>query len=243
MGFGRVFLTIFVLALVEVMVLAAVADFIGWPITILMVVVTALLGTALFRSQGLQTWQRLNQRMNQGEIPGRELAEGMMLLLGGAFLWPRDGGHDDAAHPPIHPVRDGGGLSGDEARLYELVARRFLACCGRNAEGSETVVKLDLAGEEVRSASDLPPTSLRYRLPYTSGFGTFRIGVLMGSNFLEPLLSNNAFKPTVVPCRKKSTLDSSSLLKFLFTTSITANSGSDGVVGILSIITAFPISS
>ena len=86
MGFGRVFLTIFVLALVEVMVLAAVADFIGWPITILMVVVTALLGTALFRSQGLQTWQRLNQRMNQGEMPGRELAEGMMLLLGGAFL-------------------------------------------------------------------------------------------------------------------------------------------------------------
>ena len=76
MGFGRVFLTIFVLALVEVMVLAAVADFIGWPITILMVVVTALLGTALFRSQGLQTWQRLNQRMNQGEMPGRELAEG-----------------------------------------------------------------------------------------------------------------------------------------------------------------------
>lgn len=86
MGFGRVFLTIFVLALVEVMVLAAVADFIGWPITILMVVVTALLGTALFRHQGLETWQRLNRRMNQGEMPGRELAEGMMLLLGGAFL-------------------------------------------------------------------------------------------------------------------------------------------------------------
>ena len=61
-------------------------------------------------------------------------------LLGGAFLWPRDGGHDDSAHPPIHPVKDGAGLDGDEARLYEMVARRFLACCGRNAEGFETVL-------------------------------------------------------------------------------------------------------
>ena len=25
-------------------------------------------------------------------------------LLDGYFQWPRDGGHDDAAHPPIHPV-------------------------------------------------------------------------------------------------------------------------------------------
>ena len=63
-------------------------------------------------------------------------------LLSGAFLWPRDGGHDDSAHPPIHPVKDGAGLDGDDARLYEMVARRFLACCGRNAEGFETVVKV-----------------------------------------------------------------------------------------------------
>ena len=86
MGFGRVFLTILIFALVEVMVLAAVADMIGWPVTIIAVVATALIGSALFRRQGLDTWVRLNERMNRGEMPGRELVEGMMLLLGGAFL-------------------------------------------------------------------------------------------------------------------------------------------------------------
>ena len=86
MGFGRVFLTLLVFALIEVMVLAAVADVIGWPVTIVAVVATALIGSALFRRQGLDTWTRLNERMNRGEMPGRELVEGMMLLLGGAFL-------------------------------------------------------------------------------------------------------------------------------------------------------------
>ena len=77
-------------------------------------------------------------------------------LLGGGFQWPRDGGHDDSAHPPIHPTKAGDGLGGDDARLYELVARRFLACCSKDAEGFETVVKADLAGEEF-TASGAPP--------------------------------------------------------------------------------------
>ncbi|WP_296030160.1 FxsA family protein [uncultured Alcanivorax sp.] len=86
MGFGRVFFFIFGFALLEVLVLAQVAGAIGWPITIVATVVTALLGSYLFRRQGLDTWVRLNQRMQQGEMPGQEMVEGMMLLLGGALL-------------------------------------------------------------------------------------------------------------------------------------------------------------
>ena len=86
MGFGRVFFFIFGFALLEVLVLAQVAGAIGWPITIVATVVTALLGSYLFRRQGLDTWVRLNQRMQQGEMPGQEMMEGMMLLLGGALL-------------------------------------------------------------------------------------------------------------------------------------------------------------
>lgn len=86
MGFGRIFLFIFIFAMLEVMVLAAVADLIGWPITIALVIATALIGSALFRHQGFDTWARLNRRMQAGEVPGRELVEGIMLLLGGALL-------------------------------------------------------------------------------------------------------------------------------------------------------------
>lgn len=86
MGFGRVFLFIFVFALLEAMVLGQVAQTIGWPVTILLTVLTAMMGSLLFRWQGVETWIRLNHRMQQGEMPGVELVEGVMLLLGGALL-------------------------------------------------------------------------------------------------------------------------------------------------------------
>lgn len=86
MGFGRIFLFIFVFALLEAMVLGQVAQSIGWGVTILLTVLTAMLGSLLFRWQGLETWLRLNRRMQAGEMPGAELVEGVMLLLGGALL-------------------------------------------------------------------------------------------------------------------------------------------------------------
>lgn len=86
MGFGRIFFFIFGFALLEVVVLAKAAGVIGWPITIIATVATALLGSYLFRLQGLATWVRLNQRLQQGDMPGQEMVEGIMLLLGGALL-------------------------------------------------------------------------------------------------------------------------------------------------------------
>ncbi|EDY87013.1 FxsA protein [gamma proteobacterium HTCC5015] len=86
MGFGRVFLFIFVFALLEAVVLGAVADQIGWIATILFTVLTAMIGSVLFRIQGLETWLRLNQKLQAGDMPAREMVEGVMLLLGGALL-------------------------------------------------------------------------------------------------------------------------------------------------------------
>ncbi|CAI2732105.1 unnamed protein product [Schistosoma spindalis] len=55
---------------------------------------------------------------------------------------PKNGKSSDKAHPPIHPLKVGDSLQGDEARLYELVTRHFLACLSTDAEGAETVVRL-----------------------------------------------------------------------------------------------------
>ena len=87
-------------------------------------------------------------------------------LLDGDFLWPNHGGKDDNAHPPIHPCKPGHDLTGDEARIYELVTRRFLACCGRDALGHETVVKAEMAGEEF-SAYGLMVIERNYLEVYT----------------------------------------------------------------------------
>lgn len=74
-------------------------------------------------------------------------------LVNGAFQQPREGRHDDKAHPPIHPIAHAGpnALNYDEGRLYEYVVRRFLACCSDDAKGSATDIDLQF-GEETFSA-------------------------------------------------------------------------------------------
>jgi len=61
---------------------------------------------------------------------------------------PRAGKKSDQAHPPIHPLKPGAGLTGDEARVYELVTRHFLACVSADALGKETTVNVDINGEK-----------------------------------------------------------------------------------------------
>lgn len=70
-------------------------------------------------------------------------------LLQGAYKEPRSGPKDDKAHPPIHPTKlaPPGALSGDEAKLYEFVARHYLACCSKDAIGQQTTVVISVASE------------------------------------------------------------------------------------------------
>jgi DNA topoisomerase-3 len=68
-------------------------------------------------------------------------------LLDGGFRTPRQGKHDDQAHPPIHPTGFNAQLSGRERKVFEFVVRRFLACCADDARGYETTVEVDVAGE------------------------------------------------------------------------------------------------
>jgi len=81
------------------------------------------------------------------------------LLSGELWRWPRSGGHNDRAHPPIHPTRAPPG-AGDPAwcepkrRLYDFIARSFLAACSRPARGQETRVEAAI-GPERFTASGL----------------------------------------------------------------------------------------
>ncbi|WWC86943.1 uncharacterized protein L201_001823 [Kwoniella dendrophila CBS 6074] len=69
------------------------------------------------------------------------------LLNGDEYQRPRNGKKNDKAHPPIHPTAHAGNLEGDERRVFELVTRRFLASCSKNAEGKTTTVEINIADE------------------------------------------------------------------------------------------------
>jgi UPF0716 protein FxsA len=57
----------------------------AWP-TIFLVMLTAIIGVALLKRQGLATLTRGVSRMNAGEVPAREMAEGILLAVAGALL-------------------------------------------------------------------------------------------------------------------------------------------------------------
>lgn len=66
--------------------LIKVGGLIGVFPTIALVMLTAMIGITLLRQQGFDTLARLQSRLAAGEIPGAELLEGAMLLIGGALL-------------------------------------------------------------------------------------------------------------------------------------------------------------
>ena len=70
----------------EIYVLLEVSDIIGVGYTIILVILTAIVGAALMRAQGLATMIRMREEMARGEPPAATLVEGVMLLFAGALL-------------------------------------------------------------------------------------------------------------------------------------------------------------
>jgi UPF0716 protein FxsA len=70
----------------EISIFIQVGDWIGlWP-TLAMVVITALVGTALLRQQGLSVLNRLRATLARDELPVVELFDGACLLVAGVAL-------------------------------------------------------------------------------------------------------------------------------------------------------------
>lgn len=80
------FVLFIVMPIAELYVLIQVGTKIGVLNTVLLVFVTAIVGVALLRQQGVAMLFRANQRLQQGELPLEELLSGMMLAFGGALL-------------------------------------------------------------------------------------------------------------------------------------------------------------
>ena len=79
-------LVFFLTPIAEMYLLIEVAGYIDtWP-TVLLVMLTAVIGVALLKRQGLATLTRGVDRMNVGEIPATEMAEGLLLAVAGALL-------------------------------------------------------------------------------------------------------------------------------------------------------------
>ncbi|CAC9551031.1 DNA topoisomerase III [Leishmania donovani] len=60
---------------------------------------------------------------------------------------PLRGGHDDKAHPPIHPTKAWNATQDERGRLYNLIVRHFLASLSPDAVAATTQVSAEFGGE------------------------------------------------------------------------------------------------
>ncbi len=75
-----------VVPIVELYVIIQVGQLIGlWP-TLALLLADALLGSFLLRHQGRGAWRRFNQALAERRFPGREVADGLMIAVGGTLL-------------------------------------------------------------------------------------------------------------------------------------------------------------
>ena len=72
--------------LLEIYLLISVGRMIGAGSTVLVVIVTAILGAWLLRLQGLQTLSKVQAATQAGKLPAVELVEGVILLVCGVAL-------------------------------------------------------------------------------------------------------------------------------------------------------------
>ncbi|MDH0103351.1 membrane protein FxsA [Stutzerimonas stutzeri] len=84
----RIFFVLFLLfPLAELYVLIKVGSSIGALATILLLVLSGIAGVLLLRLAGFATAWRARERLARGELPEREMLQGLMMAIGGGLLF------------------------------------------------------------------------------------------------------------------------------------------------------------
>ena len=75
-----------VIPIVELALLLKINTYIGLGYTLMIVLVTGVVGAYLAKSEGKGIIRNIKYEMSQGRMPGDELVNGLCVLIGGAFL-------------------------------------------------------------------------------------------------------------------------------------------------------------
>jgi len=82
-----VLLAVFIgLPILEIYVIIQVGQEIGAMPTILLLIAESALGAWVVKREGRRAWQALTDALASGTLPGRELADAAVVLLGGVLL-------------------------------------------------------------------------------------------------------------------------------------------------------------
>jgi UPF0716 protein FxsA len=79
-------LVFIVVPIAELYVIIQVGGLIGVGPTLLLLLLDAVLGSWLLKHEGRSAWRRFNQALAEKRLPAKEVADGFLIILGGALL-------------------------------------------------------------------------------------------------------------------------------------------------------------
>lgn len=80
------FVLFIVVPIVELYTIIRMSGAIGFLNTLGLMILVAVLGTWLVRREGFRVWNRFNDAVAAGQIPAREIVDGVLILGAGALL-------------------------------------------------------------------------------------------------------------------------------------------------------------
>jgi UPF0716 protein FxsA len=75
-----------VVPVLELYVIIQVGQLIGVVPTLVLLLADALLGSWLLKHEGRGAWRRFNQALAERRFPGKEVADGVLIVIGGTLL-------------------------------------------------------------------------------------------------------------------------------------------------------------
>jgi len=84
--FIKLFLAFTLVPFIEIYLLIKIGAQLGAFNTILIVILTGLLGASLARLEGIKTMTKVRESMNRGELPAEEMLDAMLIFVAGVVL-------------------------------------------------------------------------------------------------------------------------------------------------------------
>ncbi len=84
--FLKLFLAFTLIPFIEIYLLIKIGAQVGAFNTILIVIVTGLLGASLARLEGIKTMTKVRESLNRGELPAEEMLDAMLIFIAGIVL-------------------------------------------------------------------------------------------------------------------------------------------------------------
>jgi UPF0716 protein FxsA len=83
---GVLVLLFLVVPLAELYVIIQVGQAFGALNTIALLIIISAIGAWLVKREGMSVWRRFQRQIESGAVPGKEIADGVMILFAGALL-------------------------------------------------------------------------------------------------------------------------------------------------------------